>query len=79
MAQVEKRIIETYAGLWGHLKPKSRFNLLERLVAALKHDEKSADAEFFSTFGAFASSRSAESIIKEINEDRKFRSKDLGL
>ncbi len=79
MTLVEKRIIEAYAGLWGHLKPKSRFALLERLVAAMKHDEKPADAEFFSTFGAFASSKSAESIIKDIKGERKFRSKDLGL
>ncbi|HRN37298.1 MAG: hypothetical protein JST38_06770 [Bacteroidetes bacterium] len=79
MTQVEKRIIEAYTGLWGHLKPKSKFALLERLVAALKHDEKPADAEFFSTFGAFSSSRSPESIIEEIKGERKFRSKELGL
>jgi hypothetical protein len=35
--------------------------------------------DFYNSFGAFASEKSAEEIINEIKESRNFRNKDLEL
>ena len=71
--------METYAGLFENLSSSSKFELLERLLGAIRKSGKSGDKEFFKSFGAFASSSSAEEIVKEIRADRKFRRKDLKL
>jgi len=39
----------------------------------LKSDKKKKENNFYKSFGAFASDKSAEEIIKDIKSSRKFR------
>jgi len=79
MTHAEKHIVETYAGLFESLSSISKLELLEKLAKSIKRGEKSKEEEFFKSFGAFVSDKSAEDISKEIKESRKFRAKDLKL
>ena len=53
--------------------------MLEKLAKSLKREKKSKEKDFYSSFGAFSEEKSAEEIITEIKESRKFREKDLKL
>ena len=55
----------------------SLIELIEKLVKSLKLDNKSKEKDFFKSFGAFASDKSAEEIVSEIRENRKFRNKEI--
>lgn len=59
------------------LRPDSKLELIERLLRSVKKDSKKKERDFVRAFGAFASDKSPEDIIKEIKESRKFRKKDL--
>lgn len=77
MTHAEKHIVETYLGIFEGLSSVSKLELLEKLAKSIRRDTKSKEKEFFKSFGAFASEKSAEDIAKEIKESRKFREKDL--
>lgn len=77
MTTIDKNIIETYSGLFEGLSPLNKIELIEKLVKSLKLDNKSKEKEFFKSFGAFASDKSAEEIVSEIKESRKFRNKEV--
>ena len=77
MTRAERRIVETYSGLFESLSSIGKLELLEQLVKSIKKDSKFKEKGFFKSFGAFASEKSAEEIAKEIKESRKFREKDL--
>jgi len=71
MTHAEKHIVETYLGIFEGLSSVSKLELLERLAKSLRRDTKSKEKEFFKSFGAFASEKSAKDIAKEIKESRK--------
>ncbi|WP_162339972.1 hypothetical protein [Cyclobacterium salsum] len=77
MTHAERHIVETYSELFESLSSASKLELLERLTKSIKEGRRSNEKEFFSSFGGFASDKSAEEINKEIKENRKFRTKDL--
>lgn len=77
MTYAEKNIIETYASLFEGLNSFSKIELLKRLVNSLEKDHEKQKSTFFKSFGAFASEQSAEEIMAEIKNSRKFRKKDL--
>ena len=77
MTHAEKHIVETYSGIFESLSSVSKLELIEKLAKSIRKDTKSKEKEFFKSFGAFASKKSAEEIAKEIKESRKFRVKDL--
>lgn len=77
MTNAERHIVESYSGLFESLSSDSKLELIERLARSLKKGSVSREKDFFSSFGAFASEKPAEEIIKEIRESRKFRKKDL--
>ena len=79
MTYTDKHIVETYSGLFEGLSSVSKLELIESLSKSLKVEKKSKEATFFKSFGAFASSKSAEEIIKEIKSSRKFRRKEIKL
>ncbi len=64
----EKYIIDTYLSLFENLSPISKMELLERLKKSLKRRQQDKDKDFFASFGAFGSEKSAEEIIKDIKE-----------
>lgn len=79
MTYAEKNIIETYSNLIENLSSIGKLELLEKIAQSLKREKKIKEKDFFNSFGAFSSEKSAEEIIAEIKESRKFREKDLKL
>lgn len=79
MTHAERHIVEAYSNIFEGLSSISKLELLEKLAQSIRKDSKSKEKEFFKSFGAFASEKSAEDIAKEIKESRKFREKDLKL
>lgn len=79
MTHAERHILDTYSELIERLSSVGKLELLERLVKSIRVGEKSKEEEFFSSFGAFASDKPAEELVKEIRESRKFRQKDLNI
>lgn len=77
MTYVEKHIVETYSELFENLSADSKLDLIGKLTKSLKKRKTDKDKEFFKSFGAFGSSKSAEVIVKEIRESRRFRQKDI--
>jgi hypothetical protein len=66
MTFTDKHIIETYSDLFEGLSPSSKMELIENLKKSLKTEEVCKDKNFYKSFGAFASGKSAETIIKDI-------------
>jgi len=79
MTHAERHIVETYSGLFESLSSVIKLELLERLAKSIKKGKKSKEKDFFNSFGAFASDKTAEEIAGEIRESRAFKKKDLKL
>ena len=77
MSNSDKYLIETYSSLFDGLNPLTKIALIERLTKSLKKDAKHKTNNFLKSFGAFASEKSAEVIIEEIKESRKFRNREI--
>jgi ribosomal protein L20A (L18A) len=46
---------------------------------SLKSEKRNKENNFYKSFGAFASEKSAEEIIAELKSSRKFRRKEIKL
>ena len=77
MSFAEKHIIKTYSMLFNGLSPVSKIELIKSLTRALKKDKISKDAKFFKSFGAFSSEKSAQEIVFDIKNNRKFRGREI--
>ena len=77
MRFIDKHIVENYNGLFEGLSNSNKIELIESLTKSLSEETKTKDAQFYKSFGAFASGKSAEAIIKEIKSSRKFRKKEF--
>ncbi|HZW70643.1 MAG TPA: hypothetical protein VFF57_07190 [Hanamia sp.] len=77
MTYTDKHIIATYSGLLEGLSSESKTELIESLSKSLKSERKNKESKFYKSFGAFASSKSAEEIIADIRSGRKFRKKEI--
>jgi len=77
MNYTDRRIVETYSGLFEGLSSLSKIELIESLSKSLKKDKVTKDTLFYNTFGAFSSDKSAEEIVKDIKSTRYFRKKEL--
>ncbi|MEO6188977.1 MAG: hypothetical protein ABIO44_00030 [Saprospiraceae bacterium] len=77
MSYTDKNIIESYSGLFEGLSLTNKIELIENLSKSLRTEKKLKDQIFYKTFGAFATDKSAEEIIKDIKLSRKFRKIDL--
>jgi hypothetical protein len=73
----EKHIIDSYSLLFEGLSYLTKIELIESLTKSLKKENKTKKDSFFNSFGAFSSQKSAEEIILEIKESRKFRNNDI--
>ena len=63
-------IIDGYVRLLGNLSPSSKLDLIAKLTASLKSDQKDNKSSFKKAFGAFESSRTADEIIEDIRNSR---------
>ena len=77
MTLAERHIIETYLAMFESLSSITKLELLEKLAKSIRKDTKLKEKEFFQSFGAFASEKSAKEIVREIKSSRRFREKDL--
>lgn len=71
MTFTDKHIVEVYSALLEGLSPESKTELIENLSKSLKAKKKSIERKFYKSFGAFASSKSAEEIVSQIRSGRK--------
>jgi hypothetical protein len=77
MSYTEKRIVESYTGLFEGLSADSKIELIENLSKSLKSEKKAVDTAFYKSFGAFASKKPVKELVKEIKAGRKFRAKEI--
>jgi hypothetical protein len=66
MSYTDKHIVETYSNLFEGLSASNKIELMGRLLKSLKKDNAAKDREFYKSFGAFATEKSAEDIIADI-------------
>ncbi len=79
MSYTENHLVEVYTGLLESLSAESKAAIIKRLSNSVTSEEETKEAKFYSSFGAFASDKSAEEIIKEIKTSRKFGNKEIKL
>lgn len=77
MTIADKHIVDTYSELFEGLSSISKINLIKKLSKSLREDNKDKEKDFYKSFGAFSSNKSAEEIIEEIRLSRKFRKKEI--
>ena len=77
MNYTDKHIVEVYAGLFEGLSEKAKIELIDNLSRSLRSEKPGREKRFFKSFGAFASDKSAATIIAEIKRSRKFRKKEI--
>lgn len=77
MTLTDKHIVATYSELFEGLSSMNKIELIESLSRSLKAEKKNKEEDFYKSFGAFASDKPAEEIIKEMRESRKFRKKEI--
>ena len=63
MTYTDKHIMETYSGLLEGLSSEGKTELIESLSKSLNPEKKNKESNFYKSFGAFASEKSAEEII----------------
>lgn len=76
MTITDKNILESYSDLFEGLSFSNKLELIERLTKSLKV-AKSKENNFYKSFGAFSSEKSAEEIISEIKSNRKFKNTEI--
>jgi hypothetical protein len=79
MTFTDRHIVEAYSGLFDGLSATNKKELIDTLSKSLNKDKEETDHRFFASFGAFASTKSAEEICKEIKESRAFSAKEIKL
>lgn len=76
MTVTDKNILESYSDLFVGLSFNNKIELIERLTKSLKI-KKSKENNFYKSFGAFASEKSAEEIVSEIKSNRNFKNTEI--
>jgi hypothetical protein len=79
MRHSDQNVVEAFAELFEGLSSTSKLELIESLSKSIRAENSKKEEDFYKSFGAFASEKSAEEIINEIKESRNFRNKDLEL
>lgn len=81
MSFTERRLVQSYSALFVGLSLQSKKELMSRLAQSIENENRKleTDSRFYDSFGAFASEKPAEEIVKEIRESRTFRRKDIEL
>ncbi len=67
MSYPDKHIVESYFALIKGLSSLGKMALIKNLSESLKTDKKDIEEDFYKSFGAFASKKSAEEIGEEVS------------
>jgi hypothetical protein len=76
MTYTEKHIADSYSLIYNGLNYNSKKELIKRLTKSLMLTSPKADS-FYKSFGAFSDEKTAEEIVFEMKESRKFRTKEI--
>ncbi|URC11132.1 hypothetical protein [Flavobacterium sp. B183] len=76
MTVTDKNLLETYSNLFEGLSFSNKIELIERLTKSIK-GAKSKESNFYKSFGAFKSEKSAEEIVSDIKSNRSFTNKEI--
>ncbi|WP_125719795.1 hypothetical protein [Flavobacterium ustbae] len=76
MTVTDKHILESYSNLFEGLSFSNKIELIERLTKSIKTN-KAKENNFYKSFGAFASEKSADDIVSEIKANRSFKNKKI--
>ena len=79
MRHSDQNVVEAFAELSEGLSSTNKIELIESLSKSIRAESSKNEEDFYKSFGAFVSEKSAEEIINEIKESRNFRNKDLEL
>jgi hypothetical protein len=79
LSEFNNHIVDGYLELLDNLSPSNKLDLISKLTASVKTDLSKKKSNFKKAFGAFESKKSAETIIKEIRNDRVFKRKIVSL
>jgi uncharacterized protein YjfI (DUF2170 family) len=79
MRHSDKNVVEAYTELFEGLSFTNKLELIERLSKSIRAESSKKEEDFYKSFGAFSSEKSAEEIINEIKTSRNFRNKHLEL
>ena len=77
MTYTDKHLVETYSGLLEGLSSESKTELIENLSNSLKSAKKNKESNFYKSFGAFASEKSTEEIIADIESSKNLEKRKL--
>ncbi len=77
MTHIERHILDTYLVFFERLNSVNKLELIERLKNSLQKNKGNNTSDFFESFGAFGSDKSAEEIIEEMRENRKFTRNEI--
>ena len=69
---VNTNFIETYFGLLKNLSPDIKLDIIGKLSKTIKSDLNEQNKSLKDSFGAWQSDKSADEIILELRESRKF-------
>jgi len=70
MSYTDRHIIDTYTDLFRGLSWANKIALIESLTNSLKKEASSEEDNFYQSYGAFGSEKSAEEIISEIKSNK---------
>lgn len=79
MTAIEKDIVNASIVLFENLSFSAKTELIERLKEALKVKKETSKNGLEMSFGAWESDKSPEEIIKEINDDLRFKNREIKL
>jgi len=69
---INKKLVDGYLELFKNLSPNDKFDLISGLFDSLKSDKKQEVVSFKSIAGDFIPEKSAEVIIEDLKQARKF-------
>lgn len=71
-ADINTVLIDGYIRLLENLSPSSKLDLISKLTLSVKLDITKRKRNFYKSFGALDSKKSADQIVSEIRSSRKF-------
>lgn len=79
MRHADKHIVDAYIELFEGLSFENKLELIESLSKYLKIEDLKKEEDFYKSFGAFESDKSAEEIVVALKSARNFKDKDIRL
>lgn len=77
---INKQLVDTYYSMLKNLSQNNKLELIERLSKSIRTSKKEENKDSLdSLFGSWESQKSADEIIKEIEDSRNFNRKEIKL